>query len=167
MTNFRKFWEGINASSRVGPYDTYQAFKASQRAEELMERFRQQRINQARSIGDVTERSRQLRILRGPAHNNELDAFRHCAWNIEMTRSLGVDQAKEIADLHERVNINAPSEHHMDYHNNHIGRTIAQDPSLSHLNTYDATLQALNRGRLMVEPDFRPGGADGDPNTPW
>ncbi len=159
--------KGIKSVRRVGAYDTYQAREAAKIAKELMGRYRQQRINEARTIGNSEERSRQLKILQGSVYDNEFDAFRHCAWNIEMTRRIGVDQAKIVADLHEFHGNNTPSAQRMDYYNNHVGRTIGQDLRFNHLNTYDATLNALNKGWLMERPDMRPGGADGNPHTHW
>ncbi|OGS22824.1 MAG: hypothetical protein A2314_03980 [Elusimicrobia bacterium RIFOXYB2_FULL_50_12] len=53
------------------------------------------------------------------------DAFRHAYWNAIMTRDIGYDFAKEIADNHE---LNPDNEYSikMDLNNNRIGRDLAR-----------------------------------------
>ncbi|CAF0761488.1 unnamed protein product [Adineta steineri] len=61
-------------------------------------------------------------------HNGIGDAFRHCYWNALMTISIGRDQAKKLADLHEDNNTEGPlGERVMDLKNNEIGRQVGND----------------------------------------
>jgi RHS repeat-associated protein len=60
----------------------------------------------------------------GPAggHNDRKDAFRHCYWSCCMTKRMGTDEARRIADAHENFPENPQCEKDMDQHNNQIGR---------------------------------------------
>ncbi len=61
-------------------------------------------------------------------HNGIGDAFRHCYWNALMTISIGRNQAKKIADLHEDNNTTGPlAEREMDLKNNEIGRQVGSE----------------------------------------
>ncbi|CAF2607394.1 unnamed protein product [Rotaria sp. Silwood2] len=61
-------------------------------------------------------------------HNGIGDAFRHCYWNALMTISIGRDQAKKVADLHEDNNTTGPyNERVMDLTNNEIGRQLGSE----------------------------------------
>lgn len=63
------------------------------------------------------------------AHNNIVDAVRHCYWNALMAREFGADTAKGFGDRHE----DSPKQKHdewvMDLHNNQKGRDWATDPN--------------------------------------
>ena len=61
-------------------------------------------------------------------HNGIGDAFRHCYWNALMTLSIGRNQAKKVADLHEDNNPTGPiGERQMDLKNNEIGRQVGNE----------------------------------------
>ncbi|CAF1416688.1 unnamed protein product, partial [Rotaria sordida] len=61
-------------------------------------------------------------------HNGIGDAFRHCYWNALMTISIGRDQAKKVADLHEDNNTEVPlNERIMNLKNNEIGRQVGSE----------------------------------------
>ncbi len=53
------------------------------------------------------------------------DAFRHIYWSYHLTRALGPKLAKEITDAHETAPGNTQKERLMDYHNNEVGRDLA------------------------------------------
>jgi hypothetical protein len=55
-------------------------------------------------------------------HNGPADAWRHCYWNCTMTGGIGADQARTIADNHERHGSGPAIENNMDQHNNAEGR---------------------------------------------
>jgi hypothetical protein len=55
-------------------------------------------------------------------HNGPADAWRHCFWNCEMTKEIGRDQAKIIADNHEKHGSGPAVENLMDARNNWEGR---------------------------------------------
>ncbi|MFM8279331.1 MAG: RHS repeat-associated core domain-containing protein, partial [Candidatus Limnocylindrus sp.] len=96
--------EAIENLFKVGPWDTGAAGNDASRAE-----------NAAKASG-----------LPG-AHNGFQDAFRHCLWNCFMTRSIGADQAKEVADNHEDRDSSQPqAERSMDLYNNRQGRTCGR-----------------------------------------
>jgi hypothetical protein len=59
--------------------------------------------------------------------NTEANAFKHAMWNAIMTLKMGAEKAKEYADAHEAPNINDyPEQCEMDFHNNQLGRDIAE-----------------------------------------
>ena len=84
----------------VGPWDAYKAKQLADKA-----------LSEAQKTG-----------LPG-LHNGPADAWRHCYWNCTMTGELGADQAKLIADNHEKHGGGASNENTMDYHNNDKGRS--------------------------------------------
>ncbi len=53
------------------------------------------------------------------------DAFRHVYWSYHLTRQLGPVLAKQITDAHETATGNTSKERSMDYHNNEVGRDLA------------------------------------------
>jgi len=132
-TGYSEIDEAIKAIMDVGPYDAYQAYKASQDAVEGANKY-------ADENGlDST-------------WNNEADAIRHFMWNFEMTKSIGEEQAKKIADSHEALNQNSPEEKTMDEHNNEAGRKLANDPDYKDLSPYEAAEKALREGKLIPAP---------------
>ena len=69
----------------------------------------------------------------GGMDGTRANAFKHAYWNALMTRHLGSDIAKDIADAHEipfandsTLYVGIPNYEHseMDYHNNRMGRII-------------------------------------------
>lgn len=84
----------------VGPWDAYKAKKLADKA-----------LSEAKKTG-----------LPG-LHNGPGDAWRHCYWNCTMTAEIGSDQAKIIADNHEKHGGGPANENAMDYHNNAEGRS--------------------------------------------
>ena len=88
----------------VGPIDAFQAWLSSRAS-----------ITRAELSGLPD-------IQYGPA-----DAFRHAYWNCLMTRDIGADQAKIIADNHEIYGPGLTPATLMDYHNNAVGRTCTGD----------------------------------------
>ncbi|CAF1158807.1 unnamed protein product [Rotaria sordida] len=98
--------EGIKCIFRVGPFDCAKA-KAD-----------------ADNAGVEAQNSYPANTL----HNGIGDAFRHCYWNALMTISIGREQAKKVADLHEDHNTEGPqNERIMDLNNNEIGRQVGSE----------------------------------------
>jgi hypothetical protein len=85
--------------------------------------------------------------------NGPGDAFRHALWNCLMTRSIGADQAKTVADTHETMGKNHPNEKLMDEHNNAIGRLLAMNEKKK--DCVDLVMGALQRGNLLVIPNYK------------
>lgn len=64
--------------------------------------------------------------------NGIANAFRHAAWNLLIAKNSSfftsdekaVEWAKFVTDMHEECFPNEPFDHHMDLHNNAIGRKI-------------------------------------------
>lgn len=83
----------------VGPWDAYKASELAKKA-----------LSAAQATG-----------LPG-IHNGPADAWRHCYWNCIMTAEIGADQAKTIADNHEKHGGGPKIENDMDLHNNERGR---------------------------------------------
>ena len=128
-----KFKEGWEAIKNVGPYDAYQASEAAENASKAAKEY-------AKDNGLKSE------------HNNDADAIRHAAWNIEMARKIGKDQAETIANIHEKLNPNDAAERKMDEHNNKVGREIANDPAYKDLTPRQAAEKALKDGKLIRHP---------------
>jgi hypothetical protein len=83
-------------------------------------------------------------------HNGQGDAWRHCFWSCKMVCDIGQKCAKLIADQHEEAGTRAgqpKEEADMDYHNNHVGRLVAQEYSCDCSNGCD---KALADGRLKT-----------------
>ena len=53
------------------------------------------------------------------------DAFKHIYWSYHLSRTFGVDFAKELTDAHETLPNNTPQERQMDFNNNEVGRNLA------------------------------------------
>ena len=82
--------------------------------------------------------------------NGPADAFRHCYWNARMTMEFGATKAKKIADTHERYGNGDPGATAMDYHNNHVGRSLgATTPAAAESACFDK----LASGDLRVLDD--------------
>ena len=85
-------------------------------------------------------------------HNGIGDAFRHCYWNALMTISIGRDQAKKVADLHEDNNPTGPlAERVMDLFNNEIGRQVGSDSKTAD-EAREKCAEYAATGYLKVEP---------------
>lgn len=82
--------------------------------------------------------------------NGPADAFRHCYWNARMSMVFGVSKTKKIADNHERYGAGSPGATAMDYHNNHVGRSLgAKTPEAAESACFDK----LATGDLRVLDD--------------
>ncbi|MDP2160604.1 MAG: hypothetical protein Q8K02_08995, partial [Flavobacterium sp.] len=83
------------------------------------------------------------------------DAFRHAYWNAIMTRDIGYDFAKEIADNHE-LNRDNPGEkaRQMDLWNNKVGRDIGQKLKDERIMDDDSYAKEIldNIEKLMQQP---------------
>jgi len=85
----------------------------------------------------------------GSPHNGNGDAWRHCYWSCEMTRSIGRTCAKRIGDNHEDCGDRygqPPSERSMDEHNNSVGQGLASKSG----NCANLCEKALKDGDLKV-----------------
>jgi len=117
----------------VGPLDAYRALKASEDATQKAEKYAQEH-----NLPNVED--------------NEADALRHCAWNVQMTREIDEKQAKQVADKHEELHPGKPGSRKMDEHNNKVGREIANDPVYKNLSPFEAAEKALEEGKLQTKP---------------
>jgi hypothetical protein len=76
-------------------------------------------------------------VVPGSDRNNEADAYKHATWNYLMSKTIGPDRAKIMADAHEIDGINpsaigerigfsknSQGERLMDLHNNQVGRSL-------------------------------------------
>ncbi|CAF3251756.1 unnamed protein product [Rotaria socialis] len=82
----------------------------------------------AKTNADVAAAEAQNSYPGKTLHNGIGDALRHCYWNALMTISVGRDQAKKVADLHEDNNTTGPLEERvMDLKNNEIGRQVGSE----------------------------------------
>ncbi|CAF1414764.1 unnamed protein product [Rotaria magnacalcarata] len=98
--------EGVKCLFLVGPFD----------------------CAKAKTNADVAAAEAQNSYPAQTLHNGIGDAFRHCYWNALMTISIGRDQAKKVADLHEDNNTTGPLEERaMDLKNNEIGRQVGSE----------------------------------------
>ena len=77
------------------------------------------------------------------------DAYRHIYWSYHLTRALGPELAKEITDAHETAPGNSKRERQMDYHNNEVGRSYANE----NLSNEDIKNRALNAGEIIRNPN--------------
>ena len=96
--------------------------------------------------------------LRGE-HNGQMDAYRHCVWTCLMTESIGADQARVIANIHEKAGNDRgqPSyEYNMDIFNNEVGMKCGVDRSKRHGTTCkEKCMSALKNNRLkFIELPF-------------
>ena len=87
-------------------------------------------------------------------HNGIGDAFRHCYWNALMAISIGRNQAKKVADLHEDHNPTGPiGEREMDLKNNEIGRQIDSE-SKTAAEARAACDEYVKTGYLQLKPKW-------------
>ncbi|WP_127586218.1 DUF6973 domain-containing protein [Paenibacillus koleovorans] len=73
--------------------------------------------------------------------------FRHAYWNCLMTRDIGHDQAKLVADIHEEYNPCRAVANEMDLHNNQQSR-YAYTFLPSGSNTSDSALDTVIKGKV-------------------
>jgi hypothetical protein len=86
-----------------------------------------------------------------PTNDGHTDAFRHAYWNARMTSEYGAEWTQQFATAHEGAPGNPAVREAMDLYNNEVGRQIAaENPGASPEELADATLEALNDGRLVV-----------------
>lgn len=71
------------------------------------------------------------------------DAFRHVYWSYHLTRQLGPELAKQITDAHETAPGNTSKERSMDFHNNEVGRDLA-NTNLSETQIRNLVLNSAN-----------------------
>lgn len=66
----------------------------------------------------------------GDAHRRDRsvpeDAYRHVLWSYLLTQKFGPEFAEMVTDAHETLPTNTAAERRMDFHNNRIGRELAQ-----------------------------------------
>jgi uncharacterized protein RhaS with RHS repeats len=84
--------------------------------------------------------------------NGQADAFRHCFWSCRMAQELGSDQAKEVADTHERCGRNPKDEEAMDQANNAVGRGFGTPGA----DCNHAGIEAVRHGPLQTSPGGTP-----------
>ena len=75
------------------------------------------------------------------------DAFRHCYWNVLMTKRFGYSKAAEVATRHEAYSSGLPKV--MDLRNNFIGRAVAGQ-SANEVRGRDECTSRANTGRLWI-----------------
>ena len=83
-------------------------------------------------------------------HNGKEDAYRHCLWNCRMVKEINQEDAKQIADNHEKHGKNPKDEEKMDKCNNRAGRSCAKEK-----NCADCCSRKLADGTLDVLPNSR------------
>ena len=139
MSKGKKYYEKMKRKEtwvqiwNVGPRDAYRAFKASEDATQKAKDYaRQHNLSNA--------------------EDNEADALRHCAWNVQMTREIDEKQAKQVADKYEELHPGKPGSRKMDEHNNNVGREIANNPIYKNLSPFEAAEKALEEGKLQTKP---------------
>ncbi|WP_372386302.1 RHS repeat domain-containing protein [Xanthomonas citri pv. malvacearum] len=82
-------------------------------------------------------------------HNGSADAYRHCTWSCDMSRSIGVKKAQLVGDNHEAWGGNPSGETKMDLFNNRSGREYsAMSGSCSSL-----CMQGVRDEALMLNPE--------------
>lgn len=126
----------------VGPIDAYRAKKLADEA-----------LSKASATG-----------LPG-LHNGPADAWRHAYWNCRMTAVIDADQAKEIADNHEKHGGGPAIENTMDQHNNAAGRSCSGNCDTCVQGKLDSgQLRIIDAGKLVPStPTGRtPAGASKD-----
>lgn len=122
------FREKLGAVFGAGPIDAYRAKKLATES-----------LSAARSTG-----------LPG-AHNGPQDAWRHCYWNCRMAHVIGKEDAKDIADNHEKHGGGPALENTMDLYNNAVGRDCSRDCSTCCGTRLDSGhLRIIERGRLTA-----------------
>lgn len=79
---------------------------------------------------DTTRQARGLSRRHFPGDRWLQDALPRVAWSFLPTREFGSDFAKEVTDAQEARVGNTPEQRAMDYHNNAVGRRLADLPNL-------------------------------------
>ncbi|MCG8543939.1 MAG: hypothetical protein MJE12_06990 [Alphaproteobacteria bacterium] len=85
------------------------------------------------------------------AHNNDADAFRHALWSYKLTKELGPEVAKQLADSLEISFPSPAGDRLMDLFNNNVGRRLAMDPKNRDLPDEEVIMKALREGKLQTE----------------
>lgn len=130
MTVRSMLTEGIKCIFRVGPFD----------------------CAKAKTDADLAAAESRTSYPTSTLHNGIGDAFRHCYWNALMTLSIGRDQAKKVADLHEDNNTTGPHlERVMDLKNNEIGRQVGSESKTAE-EARDKCKDHVATGYLQLEP---------------
>lgn len=80
------------------------------------------------------------------------DAFRHVYWSYHLTRQLGAELAKQITDAHETAPGNTSKERSMDYHNNEVGRDLAN----TNLSENQIKILVLGSANIIRQPSQPP-----------
>jgi hypothetical protein len=80
------------------------------------------------------------------------DAFRHVYWSYHLTRQLGPELAKQITDAHETAPGNTSQERSMDYHNNEVGRDLAN----TNLSENQIRVLVLGSENIVRQPSQAP-----------
>jgi len=97
--------------------------------------------------------ARRKRGEEGGIHNGTADAVRHAFWSALNARDLGAEKAEEIGDAHEDKSDQPADEKVMDEHNNEVGIEIgANNRDASDVEIFEKVLEALDAGRLQVDP---------------
>ena len=85
------------------------------------------------------------------SNDGHTDAYRHAAWNAEMTRAFGEDWTAAYATAHEMLPGNPAAREAMDLYNNEQGRRIAaENPDASPAELRELVAQAMADGELVV-----------------
>ena len=98
-------------------------------------------------------------------HNGPGDAWRHCYWNCIMTAEIGRDQAKTIADNHEKHSTGPRVEQLMDLRNNWEGRECGGKncDSCCQNKLDNGTLDVIENGKMVPSKKTpRSGGTQSD-----
>ncbi len=79
------------------------------------------------------------------------DAFRHCYWNVLLTKKFGENWTEQFATAHEALPGNPAEREAMDLYNNEVGRQIARsNKGKSEEDLVNIVKNAVNSGRLLV-----------------
>lgn len=85
-----------------------------------------------------------------PGYNDSEDALSHAEWSAKMAQTLGVDEAKKIADAYEISHPNDRYERAMDLINNNVGRILGE--ALPGIAPEEIARLALAAGLLQASP---------------
>jgi hypothetical protein len=102
----------------------------------------------AKSAADAALKSARDSGLPG-LHNGRADAYRHCLWSCEMSRSIGVEKAQLVGDNHEAWGNNPAGETQMDLFNNRAGREFSSSPTPCS----SSCMQGVEEGSLILSPN--------------
>ena len=75
----------------------------------------------------ITRQAKRLSRSSFPHDHWLQDALRHVSWSFLLTREFGADFAKKVTDAQETRPGNTADERAMDFHNNAVGRHLADD----------------------------------------